>query len=201
MASLRGVQLRTSTKCQTQFYCSALGMIPKDSALSSPNGTVQRFTFPRQHSDQFLELHTPSGGTAAPADHPSTGCYWKCGFMNPDVRGLAEALGHGGYQCSSPHQFGDIGFMCHSADDDGMTVELLQHTFESSFRGPSLEPNAARQQTTLGQVCPCSVTVFVCPRSRMKSVQVLDLQEGTDWLPPPWLVASEMPQVALQAPS
>lgn len=36
-------------------------------------------------------------------------------------------------RASYPHQFIDIGFMSHTKDPSGYTIELLQHEFESNF--------------------------------------------------------------------
>ena len=67
--------------------------------------------------------------------------YWKIGITLPDVLAAVSLLREKGIQVSDPSQFRDIGFLCHLADPEGFTIELLQHTFENNFKSASLNSN------------------------------------------------------------
>lgn len=57
--------------------------------------------------------------------------YWKIGITIPDVDFAFKQLKQMGVQVSPPHQFEDIGYLCHLTDPEGFQIELLQHTFEN----------------------------------------------------------------------
>ena len=64
--------------------------------------------------------------------------YWKIGITLPDVdiahAQLTRRLPSWGVTVSEPHQFRDIGYMCHLADPEGFEIELLQHRFAGEAR-------------------------------------------------------------------
>lgn len=101
--------------------------------------------FPDQ--TESLELRFWDQERPAPKYRPSNqDGYWKIGVTVADVRRLADRLQSQGWSTSEPAQFRDIGFLCHAQDPDGLTVELLQHTFEENFRP------VAEEVPRLGQV-------------------------------------------------
>ena len=53
-----------------------------------------------------------------------------------------------GTNVSSPLQYKDTGYLCHLADPDGFSLELLQHTFEENFVKPIVDADLI-----LGQPC------------------------------------------------
>lgn len=58
--------------------------------------------------------------------------YWKIGITLPNVDIAYQQLSAAGVEVSRPRQFQDIGYMCHLADPEGFSIELLQHHFESN---------------------------------------------------------------------
>ena len=60
--------------------------------------------------------------------------YWKIGLSLQDVNLAREKIMNlDTSQVSPPAQFFDIGYLCHLADPEGFSIELLQHTFEKNF--------------------------------------------------------------------
>jgi len=74
--------------------------------------------------------------------------YWKIGLALQDVDVARDKIMKLGTNVSSPAQFFDIGYLCHLADPDGFSIELLQHTFEKNFVKPPLH-----EDLILGQPC------------------------------------------------
>ena len=58
-----------------------------------------------------------------------------------------------GTAVSVPTQFRDIGYLCHMADPEGRSIELLQHSFATNFVKPLEQPKKTLGQDSLiGQV-------------------------------------------------
>jgi catechol 2,3-dioxygenase-like lactoylglutathione lyase family enzyme len=72
--------------------------------------------------------------------------YWKIGIGLEDVALGQTKIMTKGTQVSDPHQFQEIGYLCHLKDSAGFSLELLQDTFEKNFVKP-----AERPEMTLGQ--------------------------------------------------
>jgi len=62
--------------------------------------------------------------------HERNDIYWKIGITLPDIDIAYSHLKHQGVNVSRPHQFENIGYLCHLTDPEGYQIELLQHTFE-----------------------------------------------------------------------
>ncbi|MCR9139381.1 MAG: VOC family protein [Alphaproteobacteria bacterium] len=75
----------------------------------------------------LLELQ--SGATRAYEPTP-TDPYWKTGITVRNLDHAARSLKKQGWPVSEPHQFRDIGYLCHLHDPQGFTIELLQQGFE-----------------------------------------------------------------------
>lgn len=111
--------------------------------------------------------------------------YWKFSVFTDDVKAARTRLIQLGWTVTEPVQFLDIGYLCHTADRDGLSIELLQRGFvppqarpiEPSptlwFRGAdtlglitlrisSVEPSLAFYQTALG----------------MKLLAIMDVNDG-----------------------
>lgn len=71
--------------------------------------------------------------------------YWKIGITLSDVDRARHRLQSSGVSVSDPHQFLDIGYLCHLADPDGYCIELLQHDFAQNYR-----PSPPRHECKLG---------------------------------------------------
>lgn len=97
--------------------------------------------------------------SSQPYEHQGTDYYWKIGIVLPNVDFVYEKL-LGAVEVSQPHQFEDIGYMCHFQDPEGFKIELLQQTFGK--RGENEGDRAAPfQGANIGQITlRCGSLVF-----------------------------------------
>ena len=93
----------------------------------------------RAASTALLSQH---GAEDADAEDTAPAGYWKIAVTLADVHAAAVRLRAAGVEVSEPRQFRDIGYLCHFADPDGHTIELLQHTF-GACEPSSTDPNGA----------------------------------------------------------
>jgi catechol 2,3-dioxygenase-like lactoylglutathione lyase family enzyme len=105
-----------------RFYVDHVGM----QARSEGEGVI--LGFPGQDVEIELRKAVGSGGYR----HERGDRYWKIGVTLPNVDIAYEQLSKAGIAVSEPRQFGDIGYMCHLADPEGFSIELLQHRFEAN---------------------------------------------------------------------
>jgi len=80
-------------------------------------------------------------------------CYWKIGVTVRDVDLARERIMATGTQVSPPNQFMEIGYLCHLADPNGFTIELLQHKFQKNFVKKSPDSSLTLgQPAVIGQI-------------------------------------------------
>jgi len=104
-----------------------------------------------QYQSQDLKLQLRKGGEAAQAGGMSV--YWKIGIGLEDVALGRKKIIEKGTQVSEPHQFHEIGFLCHLKDEAGNSLELLQDAFEKNFVAPAERPEMALGQPgKIGQI-------------------------------------------------
>ncbi len=96
-------------------------------------------------------------GSGAKFKSEASKTYWKIGLALADVDLARSRIMQHGVQVSEPSQFRDIGYLCHLSDQDGFTIELLQHTFKNNFSKPKVQ-----EDTTLGQVCTIGQITLRC---------------------------------------
>ena len=123
-----------------EFYRAALGMTVR---AEGPN---RRVGYPGQDADLLL---MPGGGGYS---HDRGQRYWKIGITLPDVDLAAASLRDLGIAVSAPGQFLDIGYMCHLADPEGFSIELLQHDFEGNRPDGAADPAAPFADARIGQI-------------------------------------------------
>ncbi len=136
-----------------EFYCHRLGMHIVGHTEGT-FGTADRYllAFDGPESGQ-LELLCDRSNSPIGYEHDEGDLYWKTGITVPDVNIARERLYFGGVQVSEPHQFRDIGYLCHLRDPDGYVIELLQHRFAANHT--PCEPDssyALGSAPTIGQV-------------------------------------------------
>ncbi|GGH27785.1 hypothetical protein SAMN05444007_104136 [Cribrihabitans marinus] len=107
-----------------RFYAQHFGMTAR------PEGAQWRVGYAGRDSDLIL---MPGGGGFS-ADRGQR--YWKIGITVPDLDRAVDQLRRDGLEVSVPHQFRDIGYLCHLSDPAGFPVELLQWTFQDSPPAP-----------------------------------------------------------------
>ncbi|USH02136.1 VOC family protein [Grimontia kaedaensis] len=61
-----------------------------------------------------------------------TDVFWKIGITVVDLDAACQWLRSQGINVSAPRQFQDIGYLAHLSDPSGLTIELLQTTFEGN---------------------------------------------------------------------
>ncbi|WP_170479253.1 VOC family protein [Ruegeria arenilitoris] len=123
-----------------EFYQNALGMTVK------AEGANRRVGYTGQDADLLL---IPGGGGY---NHDRGQRYWKIGITVPDVDLAQAQLRDQGFQVGSPHQFLDIGYMCHLSDPEGFSIELLQHDFKDNRLQVAADPSAPFEKACIGQV-------------------------------------------------
>ena len=129
MPRLSGLRLSVSDPAAlADFYATHLGMTARETHEG------WRVGYPGQDADLLLQ---PGGG---PYRHARSDRYWKIGITLPNVDIAHRQLSAAGIAVSAPHQFRDIGYMCHLSDPEGFQIELLQHDFETSRPPGSGDP-------------------------------------------------------------
>ena len=142
-----------------EWYCNRLGMgVIKE--MKNDTEVIHWVGYKNQPHSSFVEFRSSIQQAAPPkyyAPQSSSDVYWKIGLSLADVDTARSKLVSQGVNVTSPRQFRDIGYMCHSTDPFGYSLELLQHDFQSNFSPErmqgSLQPNLALgQQAHIGQI-------------------------------------------------
>ncbi|KKD60692.1 glyoxalase/bleomycin resistance protein/dioxygenase [Grimontia sp. AD028] len=98
------------------FYQDVLGMQLSDSGWRFEGESASLSFIP---SDSLYQP-TPADG------------FWKIGITVVDLDAVCQWLRSQGINVSAPRQFQDIGYLAHLSDPNGLTIELLQTTFEGN---------------------------------------------------------------------
>ncbi|MEM9125465.1 MAG: VOC family protein [Pseudomonadota bacterium] len=109
-------------------------------------GPNRRLSYAGMDADILL---MPGGGGYV---HDNGHRYWKIGITVPDVDLAAAFLERHGQTVSVPHQFLDIGYMCHLKDPQGFSIELLQHDFKGNRPEQAAEPEDPFKLAQIGQI-------------------------------------------------
>ena len=144
IGKLSGVVFRVEdVKKISEFYSEILGMSVEENNICRYPGD----------GAQIKLIQTRSSSKASEANKKKS-VYWKIGLSLPDVDlARSKILQFGGIEVSTPTQFRDIGYLCHLADPEGRSIELLQHSFASNFVKPVENPEMALGQDSLiGQI-------------------------------------------------
>ncbi|MEM8863466.1 MAG: VOC family protein, partial [Chloroflexota bacterium] len=157
----------SNPKISLDFYQNKLGMHLISEQSQSKDGNLEHH--------YYLSFRPRTSVSATRLEHPNTllkliyqddvlgkvpnqnqfqkDGYWKIGITLEDVDLARESLLQTGVEVSEPRQFRDIGYLCHLADPDGHSIELLQHTFNKN-EPPSMLNSAYVLNTrpTFGQI-------------------------------------------------
>lgn len=121
MPRLSAVLLSVSDPAElADFYVSCLGMRARRD--------VEGWRVGYEGIDADILLRPGGSGYR----HAPTDRYWKIGITLPNVDIAHAQLTAAGVVVSQPHQFRDIGYMCHLNDPEGFQIELLQHDFQAN---------------------------------------------------------------------
>ncbi|MFD1156538.1 VOC family protein [Roseovarius aestuarii] len=172
MPRLSGIRLSVyDPEVLADFYRSHLGMTARETADG------WRVGYEGIDADILLR----SGGAAySPARSDR---YWKIGITLPNVDMAFDQLSAAGFDVSKPHQFRDIGYMCHLSDPEGFQIELLQHEFEGKrppgVGNPSLPLGGGAR---IGQITLRSGDIDASRRScEDLGMRLLSVQPVTDF--------------------
>lgn len=108
----------------------------------------------------LLELRAGATGAYEPTP---TDPYWKIGITVRDLGHAVRSLIQQGWPASEPHQFRDIGYLCHVHDPQGFTIELLQQGFEGREKAAGAG-HAIGGQATLAHIT-LRVSDIACART------------------------------------
>jgi len=109
-------------KVQRAFYCDVLGMEERSDLFVGYPGNGATLCF------------LPAVDAYAPGPED---LYWKIALAVPDLDLACRELKERGIPVGEPEQFGDIGYLAHSKDPEGFTIELIAHCFKGE---PSPQP-------------------------------------------------------------
>jgi predicted enzyme related to lactoylglutathione lyase len=102
-------------KAQKQFYCDVLGMSVRH------NGTIG-------YSDEEAGLMFVAG--TKPYQSSRSDLYWKIAISVPNIELAYRQLIKKGIKLTVPEQLHDIGYLVHFKDQEGYTIELIEHWFK-----------------------------------------------------------------------
>ena len=112
------------------FYSNICGMVYK---VKQRGDTEQHlFTFPRSGTDNHATGICFEIDEDIISQAKNMG-YWKVGFSVYDVDSVVDFFQRKGIKIGCGFQFQQIGYMQHTRDPNGYSIELLQHAFESNF--------------------------------------------------------------------
>lgn len=132
MPHLSGVHLQAADpNVLARYYVAHLGMTAQSA------GDTVRLGFGGKDAQIILTAGRN------PTSSRQSDRYWKIGVTLPNVDIAYAQLRANGVDVSQPHQFQQIGYMCHFKDPAGYQIELLQHEFQDKrpdHAGNRLEP-------------------------------------------------------------
>ncbi|MDG2265261.1 MAG: VOC family protein [Candidatus Marinamargulisbacteria bacterium] len=105
------------------FYTKVLGM-----SVLETGPSTQRPAVKLGYSSANCGLYCVEYPQASQPQLTSPG-YWKIGITVQDLDATVATIRTQYPAITDPVQFRDIGYLCHTQDPDGNTIELLQHTF------------------------------------------------------------------------
>uniref|UniRef100_A0A0G4GML8 VOC domain-containing protein n=1 Tax=Chromera velia CCMP2878 TaxID=1169474 RepID=A0A0G4GML8_9ALVE len=150
--AFRACHLSVSNAARSrEFFVKQLGMVETapvgnltGAGVGNKGGTMVSLGFPqKQEGEMDLWLTEVKDATASAAGDPGN-LYWKIGIIVTDLDCAVAKLRERGVRISDPSQFRDIGYLAHLTDPDGLTIELLQRTFEHKTKLPE-EPELVNQ--------------------------------------------------------
>ena len=155
MSQLRSLRLAVShIDRSVDFYVNTLGMTIVRSLFDKTNNVKKALlSYHNPVHPFFLCLEQHLNATPPPNFIPQKDdLYWKIGIALEDIELARDNIIAKGQHVSDPHQFLDIGYLCHLRDPDGYVIELLQHTFNRKI--PPLVSNRKPlgQNAHIGQV-------------------------------------------------
>ena len=153
MNQLKSLRLTVSQlENSIKFYVDVLGMslvkVQHDEDHHTKKKAVLSYDNPMHPFFLCLEQGAPGAEFSPQKDD----LYWKIGIALADIELARNKIMSKGTYVSQPHQFLDIGYLCHLQDPDGLVIELLQYTF-GRRKSPLIPNNSVLgQKAHIGQV-------------------------------------------------
>jgi len=131
------------------FYCAILGMVEQKPDQENINSVCMGYAG-RSFGESVLQFSK----CVSESDTETRSVYWKIGLTMPDVDLAIKALSSHDVTTGSASQFKDIGFLAHLKDRCGLTIEMLQHSFQNNFQPSTPKHDLAlwQQPIRIGQV-------------------------------------------------
>jgi len=127
----------------SSWYMTVLGM------NKSNDGDKIVCQYPGQETKLIFEKYTENDQERG----KKTSVYWKIGIGLEDVELGQQRIMAAGTSVSTPHQFQEIGYLCHLQDPASNSLELLQNKFEKNFVKPEPQNGfALGQPGKIGQI-------------------------------------------------
>ena len=170
---ISGLSLRVSDVTQSQLHYTEVW--PEIIGHSEKTAQSARLTL------------APTAGAAATPQVDARGlpAYWKFSIFTDHVEATRARLLQLGWSVTEPVQFLDIGYLCHTADSDGHSIELLQRQFVPPLPRPIEHPPTLwfRGADTLGLITLRIASVepnlsFYQAVLGMKLLAVMDIDDG-----------------------
>ena len=145
MSKFRSLVFRVDAPAAlAEWYTNILGM-----SVSQISEDVYECGYPTQD----LRLSLRKSAESSSNNSSGMSVYWKIGIGLEDVSLGQKRILAKGVQITEPHQFQEIGFLCHLKDGAGFSLELLQDTFEKNFVKPAEKPELPLGQPgKIGQI-------------------------------------------------
>ena len=139
----------TDPEASARFYCDVLGLEPvpgqggESGALAVRMPSAEGVEEAAQVRLEFEPANPGFPELPPPEVRGSEDAYWKIGITVPDLDAFRTRVQAHGVAVSEPRQFEDIGYLCHLHDPNGLSIELLQQTFEGSEKTSQGSPTLA----------------------------------------------------------
>jgi len=136
---ITSLQLKTQNPAQAvAFYTTILGLTLQEKFENS-TGTVYILQFPEGNA--HLELwYNPTNTTTESYQQDAQDNYWKYSVFVEDIQQAHRFFKNKGISSNEPYQFGDIGYLMHTKDQESYQIEFIQKSFQQNTPTDASEP-------------------------------------------------------------
>jgi len=128
---ITSLQLKTQNPVQAiTFYTTIFGLTLQEK-FENDTGVVYILQFPEGNAHLEL-LHNPKNTIAENYQQDARDNYWKYSVFVEDIQQAYRFLKTKGVSSNEPYQFGDIGYLMHTKDQENYQVEFIQKTFQQN---------------------------------------------------------------------
>jgi len=111
------------------FYTTVLGFRLLNK-FSENNSIYYNLGF--QNQIYFIQLKYTPDLSLTPYQEMALDNYWKYSIFVTDIQKTYQGIQQRGYRIGDPYQFGDIGYLSHTTDNENHNIEFIQKTFKSN---------------------------------------------------------------------